>query len=64
VFEALEAATGCVRLMFETYNTGQSGFGYSRGIFQNVCPDPEDFVRQGIKFLLGFIAKSRKGAVT
>jgi D-psicose/D-tagatose/L-ribulose 3-epimerase len=64
VFEALEAATGCVRLMFETYKTGPTGFGYSRGIFQNVCPDPEDFVRQGIKFLLGFIGKTRKGKVS
>jgi D-psicose/D-tagatose/L-ribulose 3-epimerase len=55
VFQALEEATGCVRLMLETYNTGPNGFGYSRGIFQNLCPDPEDFVRQGIRFLLGRI---------
>ena len=55
VFEALGEASGCVRLMLETYNTGPSGFGYSRGIFQNLCPDPEAFVRQGIMFLLGCI---------
>lgn len=58
VFDALEEASGCVRLMFETYNTGPSGFGYSRGIFQNLCPDPEDFVRQGIQFLRRFFAKT------
>lgn len=58
VFEALEEATGCVRLMLETYNTGPSGFGYTRGIFQNLCPNPEDFVRRGIGFLLGCITKS------
>ena len=36
VFDALGEATGCVRLMLETYNTGPDGFGYSRGIFQNL----------------------------
>ena len=51
VFEALSGATGCVRLMLETYNTGPGGFGYSRGIFQNVCPDAEQFVRQSLGFL-------------
>ena len=51
VFDALGEATGCVRLMLETYNTGPDGFGYSRGIFQNLCPDPERFVRQGLDFL-------------
>lgn len=50
VFEALSKATGCVRLMLETYNT--SGvLGYSRGIFQNVCPEPVQFVRKGVAFL-------------
>jgi D-psicose/D-tagatose/L-ribulose 3-epimerase len=51
VFAALREAIGCVRLMLETYNTGANGFGHSRGIFQNCCPDPEQFVRRGIGFL-------------
>ncbi len=51
VFEALGNATGCVRLMLETYNTGPGGFGYSRGIFQNVCPDAEQFVKASLDFL-------------
>jgi D-psicose/D-tagatose/L-ribulose 3-epimerase len=58
VFEALSESTACVRLMLETYNTS-GAFGYSRGIFQNLCPDPEAFVRQGIAFL-----RSRLAAAT
>ena len=57
VFTALGNATDCVRLMLETYNTGPSGFGYSRGIFQNLCPDPEQFVEQGIGFLKNSLAE-------
>jgi D-psicose/D-tagatose/L-ribulose 3-epimerase len=56
VFKALGAANGCVRLMLETYNTGPDGFGCSRGIFQDLCPDPEAFVRQSMAFLRGSIA--------
>ncbi len=51
VFDALKEATGCVRLMLETYNTGPGDLGYSRGIFQNLCPDPEAFVERGLEFL-------------
>ena len=58
VFEALSKAVGCLRLMLETYNTGPGGFGYSRGIFQNLCPDPEQFVRQGVAFLRRCVAEA------
>jgi D-psicose/D-tagatose/L-ribulose 3-epimerase len=51
VFDVLVEAEGCVRLMLETYNTGPGDFGLSRGIFKNLCPDPEQFVRQGVGFL-------------
>lgn len=54
VFAALRGANAPVRLMLETYRTGPEGFGISRGIFQNLCPDPEDFVRRGLAFLKGF----------
>jgi D-psicose/D-tagatose/L-ribulose 3-epimerase len=56
VFQALGEANGCVRLMLETYNTGPADFGFSRGIFQNLCSDPEAFVRQGTAFLRRSIA--------
>jgi len=61
VFAALQEATSCVRLMLETYNTGPEGFGYSRGVFQNVCPDPERFVQQGLDFLRQCVRKSLEG---
>ena len=57
VFEALGHATDCVRLMLETYNTGPAGFGYSRGIFQDLCPDPEQFVQRGLAFLQNSLAE-------
>lgn len=60
VFDALGSVRGCVRLMLETYNTGPDEFGFSRGIFQNLCPDPEQFVRQGIDFLQKGAAKHMK----
>lgn len=50
VFDALREATGTVRLMLETYNTA-GDLGYARGIFQNLCPDPAQFVREGLAFL-------------
>ncbi len=56
VFKALGNATDCVRLMLETYNTGPGGFGYSRGIFQDLCPDPEQFVQRGFGFLQNSLA--------
>lgn len=51
VFAALREVDGPVRLLFETYRTGPDGFGFERGIFQDLCPDPEAFVRQGLAFL-------------
>ena len=45
-----EAPAPC-GLMLETYNTGPGDLGFSRGIFQDLCPDPEAFVRQGVAFL-------------
>lgn len=58
VFEALRSVDGCTRLMLETYNTGLDGFGLSRGIFQDLCPEPEKFVRQGINFLRNGLANT------
>jgi len=51
VFDALVRVKGCTRIMLETYNTGPGGFGFSRGIFQNLCPSGDDFVKRGIAFL-------------
>ena len=34
----------------ESYNSRQE-FAWQRGMFHNVCPDAEAFIRQGVKFL-------------
>lgn len=54
VFDAMREATGTVRLMLETYNTAGE-FGYERGLFRDLCPDAEAFVRRGMEFLHGHI---------
>ena len=36
---------------FEGYNTALGDFSWSRGIFQDLCPDGDAFVRQGLDFL-------------
>ncbi len=51
VFGALREVNGPIRLLMETYRTGPEGFGFEHGIFQNLCPDPEAFVKQGGRFL-------------
>jgi D-psicose/D-tagatose/L-ribulose 3-epimerase len=58
VFAALAESPGCVRLMLETYNTGPDNLGFSRGIFQNLCPDAKAFVRQGVAFLKQYTGES------
>ena len=51
VFHSLADVCPNARILMETYNTGQSGFGYKRGIFKNVCPDAQAFVKNGLAFL-------------
>lgn len=36
---------------FETYNSGLDDFAFERGMFHDVCPDPDAFVRDGLAFL-------------
>jgi len=49
VFAALKTSK-CEYVGFEGYNTGLGDFGWRRGIFQNVCPDGDAFVRQAVAF--------------
>jgi len=45
--------TPCAYIGLEGYNTGPAtgDFGWRRGMFQNVCPDGDAFVRAGLAFL-------------
>ncbi len=45
------AGTGCQYIGLEGYNTALNDFGWRRGIFQNICPDGDAFVRAGVSFL-------------
>ncbi len=49
VFAAVKASRA-EYVGFEGYNTGLGDFGFRRGIFQNVCPDGDAFVRQAVAF--------------
>lgn len=54
--------TPCAYIGLEGYNTGPAtgDFGWRRGIFQNVCPDGDAFVRQGVAFIRTQLASTRK----
>lgn len=47
VFTALKT-TKAAYVGFEGYNTGIGDFGWRRGMFQNVCPDGDAFVREAV----------------
>lgn len=36
---------------FESYNTSLGDFGWKRGMFQDQCPDGDDFIRRGLEFV-------------
>jgi D-psicose/D-tagatose/L-ribulose 3-epimerase len=51
VFGALREIHFSGHILLESYNTSLKDFSSSRGLFQNVCPDGDEFVRSGLKFL-------------
>jgi D-psicose/D-tagatose/L-ribulose 3-epimerase len=59
VFDTLSEIgfTGYVGL--EGYNSALGDFAFRRGMFHNVCPDPQAFVKEGIAFLKRIEAESR-----
>ncbi len=51
IFEALLEIRFEGYIGLEGYNSSLGDFAFERGMFHNVCPDGEEFVRQGIAFL-------------
>jgi D-psicose/D-tagatose/L-ribulose 3-epimerase len=51
VFEALKAIGFDGYVAMEGYNSAIPGFAWQRGMFHNVCPDVDAFIRQGLAFL-------------
>jgi D-psicose/D-tagatose/L-ribulose 3-epimerase len=62
VFRALVVAGFDGYLALETYNSTIGDFAYQRGMFHNACPEPEAFVRHGLKFLREGITEARRSA--
>lgn len=57
VFAALREIAFDGVIMLETYNSSLGDFAYRRGLFQDVCPDAEAFVRQGLDFVRRQLAR-------
>ena len=57
VFTALTEIGFDGNILFESYNSSlnQGDFAYSRGMFHNVCPDGDAYVRQGLRFIQSFM---------
>jgi D-psicose/D-tagatose/L-ribulose 3-epimerase len=56
-FDALHAVGFDGPMVMESYNSSIGEFAYERGMFHNVCPDGEAFVRRGLDFLKGHVAR-------
>ena len=61
LFDALHGVGFDGPLTMEAYNSSLDDFAYQRGMFHNVCPYGEAFVRTGLAFLRGQVA-ARWGA--
>lgn len=59
IFAALQEIRFDGYLVLETYNTALGDFAARRGIFQNICPDAQAFIRQGFSFLRSFSERSQ-----
>ncbi len=51
VFQTLKDMAFDGYVIMETYNSAIPGFAWQRGMFHDVCPDPQAYIRQGLKFL-------------
>jgi D-psicose/D-tagatose/L-ribulose 3-epimerase len=51
LFGAIAAAGMPPYVILEGYNTALGDFAFRRGVFQDLCPDGDAFVRRGLEFL-------------
>ena len=51
VFRALKEMHYDKYVIFETYNSSIGDFACTRGMFHNVCPDGDEFVRKSLAFM-------------
>jgi D-psicose/D-tagatose/L-ribulose 3-epimerase len=57
IARALEDIRFAGRIGLETYNSRLEAFAVSRGLFGDVCPDGDTFVRRGLAFLRDLLEK-------
>lgn len=62
IFDALVETKFDGYIGFETYNSSLDDFAYTRGMFHNVCPDGDAFVRESLAFMKQGIASAEKRA--
>lgn len=60
VFDALYEIGFDGPLTMEAYNSSIDDFAYQRGMFHNVCPDGDEFVRKGLAFLRSHVERRWK----
>jgi D-psicose/D-tagatose/L-ribulose 3-epimerase len=51
IFDSLAKVAFPGYVLLESYNTRLNDFAWRRGLFQDLCPDGDAFVRQGLSFL-------------
>jgi len=51
IFAALDDTRFDNYIIFEAYNSSLGDFAISRGMFHDVCPDGDQFVRTGLRFI-------------
>lgn len=60
VFDTLHEIGFNGPLTMEAYNSSIDDFAYQRGMFHNVCPDGDEFVRKGLAFLKSHVERRWK----
>ncbi|MCS6826331.1 MAG: sugar phosphate isomerase/epimerase [Caldilinea sp.] len=63
VFDALYDIGFDGPLTMEAYNSSIDDFAYQRGMFHNVCPNGDEFVRRGLAFLKSHVDRRWKRVV-
>ncbi len=61
LFEALAEGGFPPYILLEGYNTALGDFACRRGVFRDLCPDGDEFVRRGAGFLRGCLDAARRG---
>ena len=51
IFNVLKEMDFAGYIMLESYNSSIGDFAFERGMFHDVCPDAEAFVKEGMRFL-------------